>query len=228
MIDCGNRCAPYNDRGVPVCCDPQHAIPTAFYPEWEFLRTHTNLWRLWRGSSKKLDRHIRSQLPEGQILISCLGHTLCQRNFRSISCRAFPFFPYLTSDRDFIGLGYYWEYEDRCWVINNLEVVEDDYRRQFIQFYMRLFADYPTEVESYYHQSARMRQYFGRLGRSITLLARKDRFKGDVYKITPGNERMRKSSFDRLPKFGVFKLAEELPFPDEIAGDTLGQEIKIL
>jgi len=46
--DCGLRCAPYNEGGVPFCCDPRHAVPTAYREEWAYLQAHTDLWRLWQ------------------------------------------------------------------------------------------------------------------------------------------------------------------------------------
>ena len=29
-IDCGEKCGPYNDYGVPVCCDIKLLVPAAF------------------------------------------------------------------------------------------------------------------------------------------------------------------------------------------------------
>jgi len=46
-LDCGKKCAPYNEYGVPFCCDIDHAIPTAYLPEWDYLELNTDLWHLW-------------------------------------------------------------------------------------------------------------------------------------------------------------------------------------
>ena len=56
-----------------------------------------------------------------------------------------------------------------------------------------------------------MRRVFGRWKRAIPLLHRN----GKVYKVTPHNGRMRRVDVNRLPKFGPYRLAMQMPFPDE-------------
>lgn len=210
-FNCGDKCAPYNERGVPFCCDIHHAVPTVYQAEWEYLQSHTDLWHLWEGDDPEETAELQKQTPTGQLLVGCLGAELCQRGFRSITCRAFPFFPYLTRSGDFIGLSYYWEYEDRCWVISNLKLVSPDYRAEFIAAYEELFEKMPEERENFRYHSIIMRRIFGRRKRSVPLLHRN----GGAYKITPRNGRMRRVVVENLPKFGPYKLAAELPFPDE-------------
>src|SRR5512139_2810489 len=84
-INCGDKCAPYNESGVPFCCDTRHAVPTAYDVEWEYLRTNTDLWHEWHANDPRETDRLRSQKPEGQVLIECLGHQSCQRQFRSIT-----------------------------------------------------------------------------------------------------------------------------------------------
>jgi hypothetical protein len=215
-LDCGKRCAPHNERGVPFCCDTLHAVPTAYQAEWAYLNSNTDLWHLWEadGSPQGARHHaqLRAQAPEGQVLIECQGHALCQREFRSVTCRAFPFFPYLTREGAFIGLSYYWEYEDRCWVISNLRVVTPEYRSQFVAAYDELFARVPEERENFRHYSVVMRRVFGRQRRAVPLLHRN----GRAYKITPRNGRMRRVPVERFPAFGPYEVAADMPFPDEL------------
>jgi hypothetical protein len=211
-FNCGDRCAPYNERGVPFCCDTHHAVPAAYQAEWEYLQANTDLWHLWEGRTPAETSELTSLAPQGQVLIACLGHTQCQRGFRSLTCRSFPFFPYITRAGEFIGLSYYWEYEDRCWVISNLQVASREYLIQFIQTYDRLFLSMPAELEVFRAFSTLMRRVFGRQRRAIPLLHRS----GSCYKITPKNGRLRRVAPDRLPRFGVYKLAAALPFPDEL------------
>ena len=210
-LDCGARCAPYNERGVPFCCDTRHAVPTAYLPEWEFLKESTDLWHLWEAEQPAETARLQDQTPPGQVLIECLGHRLCQRGYRSITCRSFPFFPYNTRAGEFIGLSYYWEYEDRCWVISNLQIVSPDYRAEFIAAFDWLFEKWPDERESFRYHSTMMRRIFGRRGRAIPLLHRN----GEAYKITPRNGRLRRVPVESLPKFGSYKLAAQMPFSDE-------------
>lgn len=211
-FDCGERCSPYNENGVPFCCDTNHAVPTAMHPEWLFLQENTGLWRLWESDDPLETKQLQEETPENQVLVACQGHTHCQRSFRSLTCRAFPFFPYITGQGDFIGISYYWEYEDRCWIINNLKVVSKRYREEFNSTYDLIFEMNHDELKNFRYHSKYMRDVFRKKRRSIPLL-HKD---GKLYKISPLNERIRRVSFERLPKFGPYKIAAGLPFPDEI------------
>ena len=212
-LDCGEKCSPHNEFGVPFCCDTRHAIPSAYQAEWEYLQSHTELWHLWQPPDPAEKERVQSQAAPGQVLIECLGHRLCQRHFRSMTCREFPFFPYITRQGDFIGLSYYREYADRCWVISNLSVVTSEYRQQFIDTYETLFAIYPQEKEHFRYHCGIVRRVFGRQHRSITLLHRD----GKIYEVTPRNGRLQSVSIEELPKFGPYQIAAELVFPDEVA-----------
>lgn len=211
-FDCGDFCAPHNERGVPFCCDIRFAVPSAYLDEWEYLKNHTYLWKPWVTESSELETSLRQQIPQGQVLIACLGHEHCQRDFRSITCRAFPFFPYVTLKGEFIGLSYYWEFEEYCWVISHLDVVTNEYRSEFLQVFDYLIKEFPEEREIYRNFSIMMRRSFGRKHRTIPLLHRN----GNAYKISPGTGKMRKWDIHKFPKFGPYKIADELPFPDEI------------
>ncbi|MFM8321581.1 MAG: hypothetical protein ACKOC5_11760 [Chloroflexota bacterium] len=211
-VNCGERCAPHNDRGVPFCCDTAHAVPSVYAEEWAYLQANTDLWRPWKGRTRAETDDLRRQAPDGQVLVACLGHQHCRRSFRSLTCRAFPFFPYISRAGEFLGLSYYWEYEDRCWVISNLALVEPGFRSQFIAAFEALFAEQPQELENFRQFSSLMRRVFGRRKRAIPLLHRN----GGAYKVTPRNGRLRRLPVERLPKFGPYKLAAELPFPDEL------------
>ncbi len=211
-LNCGDRCAPYNEQNVSFCCDTRHAVPTAYTPEWDYLQANTDLWHRWQSENPRQKQDLEAQTPAGQVLIECKGHLLCQRGYRSLTCRAFPFFPYITLQGEFIGLSYYWDYEDRCWVISNLQEVSAEYRMEFIAAYSRLFEQLPEEKENFHYHSGRMRQIFGRRRRAIPLLHRN----GGFYKVAPRNGRMRRIRPEDLPKFGPYRIAAELPFPDEI------------
>jgi hypothetical protein len=211
-IDCGKKCAAYNQHGVPFCCDTRHAVPSAYTLEWEYLRTHTDLWHLWQARKEKETDRLLAQTPKGQVLIECKGYTDCQRQFRSLSCWAFPFFPYITVKGEFIGISYYWEYEDRCWVISHLEQVTSNYIQEFVAVYEIIFKAYPEEKEAFRYHSSMMRRLFSRWKRAIPLLHRN----GGVYKISPGTGSKRKISVHSLPKFGSYRIAAKLVFPDEV------------
>lgn len=211
-LNCGDRCAPHNERGVPFCCDTQHAVPSAYDAEWEYLQANTDLWHEWRSADPRETEALQRQAPDGQVLIACQGHLRCQRGFRSITCRAFPFFPYITLAGEFIGLSYYWQYEERCWVISNLHEVTPEYQAAFVAAYDLLFERVPGERENFRHHSIVMRRIFGRRRRAIPLLHRN----GGAYKITPRSGRMRRVAVESLPKFGPYRIAADMPFPDEL------------
>lgn len=211
-LDCGQRCAPYNEGGAPFCCDTRHAVPAAYQAEWSYLQANTDLWHLWEGRTMGETEQLEALAPEGQVLIACLGYQLCQRDFRSLTCRAFPFFPYLTRQGQFIGLSVYWEYEECCWVINNLQVVSRAFREEFIQTFDQLFARLPGELEVFRQFSARMRRVFGKRHSIIPLLHRN----GGFYKISPRDGRRRRASPEKFRKYGPYKIAAQLPFPDEL------------
>jgi hypothetical protein len=219
-FDCGTKCAPYNPGGKPFCCDICHAVPTAYTPEWEYLQPRTNLWHEWRAEQctdteeERLAEVARLQedTPDTMILLECLGPSQCERDFRALTCRQFPFFPYVDSQGEFIGLSYYWEYEDVCWVVSNLAEVTDQYRREFVEAFDLLFERWPEELETYRYHAEVMRDEFNERHRSIPLLHRD----GGAYKISTHNERMRRVPIESLARYGPYKLAAEMPFLDEI------------
>src|SRR3546814_12080637 len=81
------------------------------------------------------------------------------------STRTDTLFPYTTLFRsagDFIGLSYYWDFEDRCWVISNMRVVEAEFLAEFVSAYDYLFSVDPEEYDTYKKHSATMRRVFSR------------------------------------------------------------------
>lgn len=220
-FDCGKKCSPHNPGGKPFCCDTCHAVPTLYNAEWAYLEVSTDLWHEFRGDecegvtveeAEEERARLGEELPDNMMLAACLGPDQCQREYRGLTCRQFPFFPYIDSAGDFLGLSYYWDYEDTCWVISNLDVVEPEYRRQFIETFENIFTAMPEEHEAYKVHSEVMRDKFNEERRAIPLLHRN----GYTYKISTHNERLRRVNIESLPKFGPYKLAAEMPFEDEL------------
>jgi hypothetical protein len=194
FLDCGQKCAPHNPNGKPFCCDIAHAAPAVYKQEWAYLQPNTDLWREYHDETGE-------EIPENMLLLACLGPQSCLRPFRSLSCRQFPFFPYVTADYRFVGLSYYWEFESRCWVISNLGEVTETYRREFIATYDRLFALEQNIFDDYAYHSERMRTHFADQRRRIPLLHRN----GGYFLISPGSERISRVDVAKMPKFGVYK-----------------------
>ena len=61
-----------------------------------------------------------------------------------MACRAFPFFPYFTRQKEFIGLSVYWVFEDRCWMISNMSLVEKPFVDDFVTTFEAIFAKVPA------------------------------------------------------------------------------------
>ena len=200
-LDCGQFCAPHNPRGAPFCCDSQHAVPVIYEAEWAYLRANTDLWRSWQGRTPAETRRLQEETPAGMLPVECLGHQRCQRAFRALSCRAFPFFPYITRDDRFIGVSYYWQYERTCWVISNLEVVTAKFKAEFFAAFDEILWAIPGEWDSYWRLSASMRRVFSRWRRAIPLLHRN----GHFYKVSPRSGRMRRAAMGDGPKFGPYR-----------------------
>lgn len=205
-LDCGTKCAPHNPNGRAFCCDICHAIPAAYKSEWKYLAHHTDLWHAWRGDEcgtvRRRDRaRLKGGTPENMILLACLGPAHCQRDFRALSCRQFPFFPYVTSNYRFVGLAYEWEFESKCWVISNLSRVTRKYREEFVRTFDHLFASFQAEFENYAYHSERMRSEYVKQKRRIPLLHRN----GKSYLVSPVSERMYPISPHELPTFGPYR-----------------------
>ncbi len=211
QFDCGKKCAPYNEGNLPFCCDTRHAVPTAYDDEWDYLATHTDLWHPWQADTPQETQRLREQTPPNQVLIECLGHTRCQRDFRALTCRAFPFFPYIDRSKEFVGLSYYWDYEDRCWVISHLDKVTLEYINSFMHTFDLLFQARPQEKEQFYHHSSVMRRVFGRRHSSIPLLQRD----GSLCAVNPRSGQVTQMQAEALPRFGPYAIAANLRFPDE-------------
>lgn len=186
-------------------------MPAVYSSEWSYYQDRTDLWQVWSYPDDVIYQGLLADTPEDMLLVECLGHKKCQRSFRSIVCRSFPFYPYFNSHSEYIGMTYYWEYEDRCWVISNLDVVSPEYQRQFIDAYSLIFQTFPAEMANFVSQSKHMHAVFANENRTIPLLHRD----GKTYAIVPESEQLHLSQFGDFPKYGPYEIAASMPFPDE-------------
>jgi hypothetical protein len=209
-IDCGSKCGPHNECGVPLCCDIQQVIPAAFGMEWDYLEENSDLWKPWT-SSGQLNQELQEELQEGQVLLECKGYRECQRDFRTMTCRAFPFYPYLNSEFEFRGMSYYPDFRSGCWIISNLEVVSQSYKEAFQHTYLRLFEAFPESHHNFSDFSRYMRDKAVEASEKVILLD----FLGDAYAIDPRTEDEYQVEYKELSAFGPFEIARELRFPDE-------------
>lgn len=203
-LDCGKLCASFNPSGKPFCCDICHAVPVAYKPEWDYLKTRTSLWHLWRGdecSEEPTDPDdLLAETPEHLLLLSCKGPDHCEREFRATSCRQFPFFPYITSDFRFIGLAHDWEFESKCWILSHLDQVTLEYRQEFVKTFDTIFSYWMNDFDSYAALSEEVREHYLTIRKRIPILHRN----GNDYLISPKDETMR--------KIDLGKIASHLPY----------------
>ncbi len=132
--------------------------------------------------------------------LACLGPDRCLRDFRALSCRAFPFFPYISSDYRFLGLACEWEFESVCWVISNLNSVTDEYREEFLRTFDHLLANFDDVFENYAYHSERMRVHYASRRRRFPLLHRN----GRAYLVSSICERIKRVEVSQLPKYGFY------------------------
>lgn len=204
-VDCGQHCAVHNPTGKPFCCDICQAVPVAYHPEWDYLKPNTTLWQPWRGDECPHEptdpAPLQADLPDGMLFVACKGPVFCEREYRTVSCRQFPFFPYITSDFRFIGMAYDWDFESRCWILSNLDQVTSAYRQEFIETFDQLFNLWPEEMENYAMLSEDMREHFLTVKRRIPLLHRK----GNFALVSPGNERCQTVQPNQFKKYGFYR-----------------------
>jgi len=201
-FDCGQHCAPHNG-GEPVCCSTRHAIPVAMVEEWKFLQSRTAMWHIFRPRTSA-ERKVKEELPRDHRALECHGAAQCERENRALSCRTFPFFPYITKGYEFVGLAYYWQFEDLCWVISNLQIVERQFIGEFVRAYELLFRRIPGELETFRDHSASMRRAFSRMKRTIPLIGRA----GDYHEVIPSTGEIRAVSGEAFAKRGLYRNDE--------------------
>ncbi len=200
-FDCGQHCSPLNG-GSPVCCSTEHAVPVAHKVEWHLLKERSDLWHTFKPYDAAT-RQIVNELAHDCCAIECKGPRFCERDNRTLACRAFPFFPYITRDDQTLGLSVYWIYEDRCWVISNLAKVDTLFVNQCLDAFAILFAADREEYETYREQSASMRRVFTRWKRPIPILTRE----GTALNVLPGGKGTRATKAAAFPKLGAYASA---------------------
>src|SRR6266852_17949 len=192
-FDCGRKCAPLNG-GEPVV----HKV------EFDLLKTRTDLWSKFKPYDYAT-KQIVAELTSDCMAIHCKGARHCERDNRTIACRGFPFYPYLTRERQFVGIGTYWVFEDRCWMMSNLEIVDRPFVEQFIATYEALFVKDLSEFKTYVEFSASARRVYSRWKREIPLLGRA----GELLVVEPSTGTIRLGRKKDFPKAKPFTSEKE-------------------
>ncbi len=218
-FDCGARCAAHNG-GTPVCCSTDDAIPIVDSQEWALLKSRTDLWREYVIADKATQKEL-SDLHHDCTAVECKGAAFCERDNRSLSCRTFPFFPYISREGDFLGLSVFWTFEDRCWVQSQLQIVNLRVLGEFVAAYEMLFEVDRDEFTANRDHSANMRRVFARRNRPLPLLGRD----GRLYKVTPREHAIVPARFAEFGRWGFYKdEAAAAPAPNWAAVDPASLE----
>jgi len=219
-VDCGRKCAPLNN-GSPVCCDTENAIPVMHRQEYKLLKSRTDLWKPFKPYDAS-SRKIVAELPDDTCAVACKGAAFCERDNRSIACRAFPFYPYIDKAGAVIGLAYYWGFEDRCWVLSNLGVVEKPFVLEMIAASEKIFKFDPEEYDTMKKYAASQRRVFSRWKRKIPLIGRD----GGFFQVDPRNGRIKPAKPEDFAKHGPFKSEAAYKRTVKEYGGELGPEPK--
>ena len=174
-LDCGRFCAPLND-GEPVCCTTENAVPVMDRGEWRLLSGRTDLWSRFRPKDAA-GRDIVAESGTLCVAAACKGAAFCERDNRSLSCRAFPFAPYIDAKGDFAAISYFWGFADRCWVISNLHLATKKYLAEFFAAYDALFARDRDEWRANFENAATQRRVHSRRGVRFAAVGRDFRWR---------------------------------------------------
>ncbi len=85
------------------------------------------------------------------------------------------------------------------------------YVQAFVIAYEWVFENFPEELGNFRYYSILMRRIFGRQKRTIPLLHRD----GNTCIVTPKDGTLESIDLADLPKYGPYKVAALLPFPEE-------------
>ena len=217
-FDCGKKCSPLNN-GSPYCCSTQMAVPVVEKSEFAFLKSRTDLWHRFKPYDAPT-RQIVAELTSDCMAIHCKGARHCERDNRTIACRGFPFYPYLTRQKEFVGIGTYWVFEDRCWMMSNLEIVDRAFVERFIATYEALFVKDSSEFTTYVDFSATARRVYSRWKREIPLLGRQ----GELLIVEPSTGAIRAGRKKDFPKVAPFSSEKEYRAAVKEAGGEVPKE----
>ena len=170
-INCGALCSK-NNNGTPVCCNNNLHVPILFADELRWHTTSKNsLWHK-RRSKTAFDKKQAAECADYIKYCHCNGAQKCRRSLRSLTCRFFPFEPYIAEDGTFVGITYLYRAGNDCPLVDNPAIdVTKAYVRQSIKIWRRIFDFFPDEFELYVEESRKLRRLFKKQNRIIKVFA---------------------------------------------------------
>ena len=167
-FDCGKDCAPQNN-GVPYCCDQDKVTPVLFKDEYRWHRTQRGFWRKMPVKTKS-DRKLVEESCSYNVFAVCPGVQKCRRTVRSLTCRLFPFEPFLDSTGTVQGLVYQDGNNGSCSLMNKPQHVYNPlYIRNAIRVWQELVETFPEDKEMYLRESRKRTRQAARTKRPLRL-----------------------------------------------------------
>ncbi|MFQ6092509.1 MAG: hypothetical protein ACE5OR_07500 [bacterium] len=175
--DCGRLCAPKNE-GIPSCCDTVRLIPVMYKREFKYLQKRTGLWKRFRPKTKH-EKRLVAETDKGTVFGKCLGPERCDRRYRSISCRIFPFEPYLDLEGNLLGLVYNYRLGNKCPLVDKPQLISKKFVSDQIKMWKYIFKKEPSERDVYRDESIQVRRYLSRKKKPIYIFTPKGYYKGE-------------------------------------------------
>lgn len=143
-IDCGKLCR--EQTGFPLCCSK--IIPVLYISEFLHLSSETEIW-IKAENENLVDKKFHSMIRQGiEMVIPCnYPGFVCQREIRPISCRTFPFLPFINNIGKVTGL--YLRSDFHCPLYLHLELINKEFIRQSAWYWEFLFSKSIREFENY-------------------------------------------------------------------------------
>ena len=163
-FDCGKHCAPQNND-VPYCCDREKVVPVLFKDEYECHRKKGAFWRKMPIQTKA-DKKLVQDTCSYNVFAVCPGVQNCHRPLRALSCRLFPFEPFLDDKGCVLGLVYQ-NGENACCSLMGKpqQVYKQTYIRNCVRVWQELINIFPEEKDMYIRESRKRKRQAARTGK---------------------------------------------------------------
>jgi hypothetical protein len=168
-FDCGAICSLTNE-GVPVCCESDSVVPILYKNEYKYVSSKCSLWREFYPETKE-DKKLIEESGYDDVLCICRGAKDCNREYRSMVCRTFPFYPYLDKKGNFLGLTYNYDFEGSCLLIGRPKIVNTEYIHQAIDAWKYIFKIDSAEKQAHMDYARTIDRK--RRGKTIHVLSKK-------------------------------------------------------
>jgi len=151
-FDCGKWCAPRNN-GIPYCCDGKKVLPVLFKDEYRWHRQQGGFWHKLHVKTKA-DKRLVEESCSYNVFALCPGVRDCRRTLRSLTCRLFPFEPFLDSRGSVMGLVYQSSESGCCPLMGKPQhIYIRKYIRNAIRVWQELVDTFPEEKDLYIRES---------------------------------------------------------------------------